>query len=197
MSVPPVLAAIASVLALDFAKYLEHLTMHRVPLFWRVHRMHHTDVDFDISVGFRFHPIEALISATWSLTVITLLGAPALAVVVWHAALLVNATFAHGNVRMPAGLDGVIRTITVTPDMHRVHHSMDEHESGRNLGSLLPWWDRLLGTYVASPSAGLEAMQIGVEGFQERKHLTLPWMLIHPFLRSTGNRAPARRCRRS
>ena len=181
--VPFALACVISVLALDFGKYLEHRVMHRVPLLWRIHRMHHTDVDFDITVGFRFHPIEALISAAWSVSLIILLGAPATAVVVWHAALLVNAAFAHGNVRMPGALDGVIRLITVTPDMHRVHHSIDERESGQNLGSLLPWWDRLLGTYVAAPAAGLDTMQTGVEGFRDPKHLQLHWMLAHPFLR--------------
>jgi sterol desaturase/sphingolipid hydroxylase (fatty acid hydroxylase superfamily) len=194
LHVPHALGWAATLLALDFVKYAEHLGMHRVPLLWRLHRMHHTDVDFDVTVGFRFHPIETVFSTCWTLGVIVLLGAPASAVAAWHAAMLVNAAFAHGNVRMPGALDRVIRLVTVTPDMHRVHHSTDARENGRNLGSLLPWWDRLLGTYVAAPAGFLDAMQIGLDEFRARKHLTLPWMLAHPFLepeqRTPGNREP-------
>jgi sterol desaturase/sphingolipid hydroxylase (fatty acid hydroxylase superfamily) len=185
--VPAALGWVATVLVLDVAKYVEHLAFHRVALLWRVHRMHHTDTDFDFTVGLRFHPLEAVLSTCWTLGVIGLLGLPAAAVAVWHVALLTNAAFAHGNVRMPRALDRVLRLVTVTPDMHRVHHSAVWRESGSNLGSLFPWWDRLFGTYVAAPAAGLDAMQIGLEEFRDRKHLMLPWMLAQPFLGTTSD----------
>jgi sterol desaturase/sphingolipid hydroxylase (fatty acid hydroxylase superfamily) len=189
--VPPVLGSVVAVLVLDIAKYVEHLGFHRVALLWRIHRMHHTDVEFDVSLGFRFHPLEAVLSTGWTLAVIGLMGLPAPAVAAWHVALLANATFAHGNVRMPHVLDHILRLIVVTPDMHRVHHSVVSQESGSNLGSLFPWWDRLLGTYVAAPAGGLDAMRIGVEEYSDRKHLALHWMLAHPFLRTI---LPPRSC---
>jgi sterol desaturase/sphingolipid hydroxylase (fatty acid hydroxylase superfamily) len=187
VAVPTAVGWIATALALDFAKYLEHLSFHRIGLLWRIHRMHHVDVDFDVTVGFRFHPIEAVLSIGWTLAVIALLGLPASAVAVWQLALLANATFAHANVRMPRALDRVLRLMTVTPDMHRVHHSAVWRESGSNLGSVFPWWDRVFGTYIAAPRDGLEAMQIGLEEFRDPKHLRLHWMLAHPFLRTSAS----------
>jgi len=180
---PAILGWIVTALALDVAKYAEHRAFHRVGLLWRIHRMHHTDVEFDVTLGLRFHPIEAVLSTGFTLAVIGVLGLPAPAVATWHVVALVNGAFAHGNVRMPRTIDRILRVVTVTPDMHRIHHSAVPVESGRNLGSVFPWWDHLFRTYVAEPAAGLDAMRIGVEEFAARKHLTLPWMLAHPFLR--------------
>ena len=182
VSLPGAVTAVAAILLLDVAKYAEHRTFHRVRLLWRVHRMHHTDVDFDVTLGLRFHPIEVVLSTCWSVSVIGLLGLPVAAVAIWHVVLLANAAFAHGNVRMPGGLDRALRLVTVTPDMHRVHHSAAGEESGSNLGSLFPWWDWMLGTYVAAPAAGIDAMRTGIDDYRHAKHQTLPWMLAHPFL---------------
>jgi len=180
--VPPLLGFVAGLLVMDLAKYVEHLTLHRLPWLWRIHRMHHSDVEFDVSLGFRFHPIEGVLSTSFSFAVIALGGLPVSAVTAWSVIVLANTAFTHGNVRMPRRLDQALRLVTVTPDMHRVHHSIVVEESGRNLGSLFPWWDRLFGTYVAAPAGGLDAMRIGVEDFTDEKHLMLHWMLAHPFL---------------
>ena len=182
VSLPGAVTAVTAFLVLDLAKYAEHWAFHRVGFLWRVHRMHHTDVDFDVTLGLRFHPIETVLSTCWSVSVIGLLGLPPAAVAAWHVAVLANAAFAHGNVRMPGALDRALRLVTVTPDVHRVHHSAAGEESGSNLGSLFPWWDRMLGTYVAAPAAGIDAMRTGIDDYRDAKHQTLPWMLAHPFL---------------
>jgi sterol desaturase/sphingolipid hydroxylase (fatty acid hydroxylase superfamily) len=174
---------IVSPLVLDFCKYFEHRALHRFSVLWRVHRVHHTDQDFDVTVGLRFHPIEALLFACWPLGVIGLLGLPVSGVAAWHLAGLVNAAFSHANVRIPERLDRAIRLVTVTPDMHRIHHSAVAREGNSNLGNLFPWWDQLFGTYIVAPHGGLDAMPIGVAEFRDPKHLSLPWMLVHPFLR--------------
>src|SRR5262245_29705684 len=121
---PPLLGFVAGLLALDFAKYVEHLTLHRIPWLWRLHRMHHSDVEYDVSLGFRFHPIEGVLSTGFSFAVIALGGLPTSAVAAWSVITLANTAFTHGNVRMPRILDRVLRWITITPDMHRVHHSI-------------------------------------------------------------------------
>ena len=182
VSLPAAIAVAASVLVLDAAKYLEHLAFHRLAFLWPIHRMHHSDQDFDFTVGFRFHPAEALLSTGWSLLTIALLGAPSAGVAVWQLAALGSAAFAHANVSIPSTLDRVLRLVIVTPDLHRVHHSSVQRESGSNLGSLFSWWDRLAGTHVRAPEAGLDGMRIGLDEFRVRKHLTLPWMLLHPLL---------------
>lgn len=179
---PTALAWVITLLVLDLGRYIEHLALHRVPLLWRVHRTHHTDMDFDVTVGFRFHPIESVLFTCWPLGVIALLGLPASGVVMWQVALLINSVFSHANVRMAGSLDRVIRLVAVTPDMHRVHHSTDARESESNLGSLFPWWDRLFGTYVTLPASKLETMPIGVAALQDPKYLSLHWMLALPFL---------------
>src|SRR5262245_58151622 len=178
--VPGTIGVTLTVLLLDLAKYIEHRAFHHLAFLWRVHRMHHTDVDFDFTVGFRFHPIEAVLSVAWTFTVIALLGPAPAGVAIWQTALLINGVFAHANARMPGGLDRAIRLFTVTPDMHRVHHSTVWQESASNLGSVFPWWDRLFGTYIASPKGGLVGMHVGIEEFRERRYLTLPGMLLHP-----------------
>jgi sterol desaturase/sphingolipid hydroxylase (fatty acid hydroxylase superfamily) len=172
---------IASVLILDFSIYLQHVVFHAVPALWRLHRMHHADLEFDVTTGLRFHPIEILLSMGIKFGVVAALGAPAVAVLIFEVLLNATSMFNHGNVRMPAGLDRALRWIVVTPDMHRVHHSVLPHETNSNFGFNLPWWDRLLGTYRAQPGAGHEAMTLGIEQFRDPGDLRLDRLLIQPF----------------
>jgi len=180
VAVPRAVAVVASVVALDFAIYLQHVLFHAVPALWRLHRMHHADLEFDVTTGLRFHPVEILLSMGIKLGVVAMLGPPALAVLIFEVLLNATAMFNHGNVRIPAGLDRLLRWIVVTPDMHRVHHSVRPAETNSNFGFNLPWWDRLLGTYRAQPAAGHEAMTIGIEQFRAPRELWLDRMLIQP-----------------
>lgn len=175
------IALVASLLLLDLAIYLQHVMFHAVPALWRLHRTHHADLDFDVTTGLRFHPIEILVSMGIKLAVIAALGPPAIAVLIFEVLLNATAMFSHSNVRMPAGVDRVLRYIVVTPDMHRVHHSIHPQETNSNFGFNLPWWDRLLGTYRAQPKEGHERMTIGIEQFRTRHDLRLDQMLIQPF----------------
>ena len=170
-----------AVAALDLVIYLQHVLFHAVPVLWRLHRMHHADLEIDVTTGARFHPIEILLSMGLKLGVVAALGAPAVAVLAFE--LLLNATsmFNHSNVRMPGWLDRCLRWIVVTPDMHRVHHSIVVRETNSNFGFNLPWWDRLFGTYRAEPAAGHEAMIIGIEQFREPAEQRLDRMLTQPF----------------
>jgi len=188
LDAPTWVGIIASVVFLDFAIYLQHVMFHAVPALWRLHRMHHADLDFDVTTGARFHPIEILLSMLIKFAVIAVIGAPAAAVIIFEVLLNATAMFNHGNFRLPAGLDRVLRLFVVTPDMHRVHHSIEDHETNSNFGFNLPWWDRLFGTYKDQPDAGHEAMTIGIRDYREPKLATdLPGMLILPFLgRVTG-----------
>ncbi|MDO8678269.1 MAG: sterol desaturase family protein, partial [Acidobacteriota bacterium] len=188
LEAPAWVGIIASVVILDFAIYLQHVMFHAVPALWRLHRMHHADLDFDVTTGARFHPIEILLSMLIKFAVIAVIGAPAAAVIIFEVLLNATSMFNHGNFRLPAGLDRVLRLFVVTPDMHRVHHSIEDHETNSNFGFNLPLWDRLLGTYKAQPDAGHEAMTIGIRDFREPKLASdLPGMLILPFLgRITG-----------
>jgi sterol desaturase/sphingolipid hydroxylase (fatty acid hydroxylase superfamily) len=178
---PGWLAFAASILVLDFAIYLQHVMFHAVPAFWRLHRMHHADLEFDATTGVRFHPVEILLSMAIKLAVVAALGPPAAAVLVFEVLLNGTSLFNHGNVRVPAGIDRVLRWFVVTPDMHRVHHSIHPRETNSNFGFNLPWWDRLLGTYRAQPADGHEAMTIGIEQFRTPGDLRLDRMLIQPW----------------
>jgi sterol desaturase/sphingolipid hydroxylase (fatty acid hydroxylase superfamily) len=182
VDVPVWLTVVVSVLALDLAIYLQHVMFHAVPAFWRLHRMHHADLEFDVTTGLRFHPVEILLSMGIKLAVVAVLGPPAVAVLVFEVLLNATSMFNHGNVRIPPGVDRVLRWLVVTPDMHRVHHSIHPHETNSNFGFNLPWWDRLLGTYRAQPRDGHEAMTIGIEQFRTRRDLWLDRMLIQPLL---------------
>ncbi|MHA1113802.1 MAG: sterol desaturase family protein [Alphaproteobacteria bacterium] len=179
-------AVVVSVALLDLAIYLQHVMFHAVPMLWRLHRMHHADLDFDVTTGARFHPIEILLSMGIKLGVVFVLGAPALAVVLFEVLLNATAMFNHGNLRLPLGLDRVLRWILVTPDMHRVHHSVIPREANSNFGFNLPWWDRLLGTYRAQPAKGHEAMTIGLTQFRDPRELRLDRMLVQPLREGTG-----------
>ena len=183
----------ASVVILDFAIYLQHVLFHAVPALWRLHRMHHADLEFDVTTGLRFHPIEILLSMVIKLTVVVALGAPALAVLIFEVLLNATSMFNHSNVRIPFGLDGLLRWLVVTPDMHRVHHSILARETNSNFGFNLPWWDRLFGTYRAQPAAGHEAMTIGIEQFRDPRELGLDRMLFQPFRGGAGRYPLGRR----
>jgi sterol desaturase/sphingolipid hydroxylase (fatty acid hydroxylase superfamily) len=173
-------AAIASILALDLAIYLQHVMFHAVPALWRLHRMHHADLEFDVSTGLRFHPVEILLSMSIKLAVVAALGPPAVAVLVFEVLLNATSMFNHSNIALPPAADRILRLIVVTPDMHRVHHSVHASETNSNFGFNLPWWDRFLGTYRPQPRDGHESMTIGVEQFRTRRDLRLDCMLIQP-----------------
>ncbi len=178
---PTWLAIIASIVILDFAIYLQHVLFHAVPALWRLHRMHHADQAIDVTTGLRFHPIEILLSMVIKLAVVAALGPPAVAVLIFEVLLNATAMFNHSNIRLPEGVDRVLRLFVVTPDMHRVHHSVIQKETDSNYGFNLPWWDRLLGTYIAQPSKGHEGMTIGFEQFRRVREQWLDKMLTQPF----------------
>lgn len=182
VAAPAWLAVLASVVVLDLAIYFQHRLFHAVPWLWRLHRMHHADLEFDVTTGLRFHPLEIMISMGIKLLVVTALGAPAVAVLIFEVLLNATSMFNHGNVRLPASVDRWLRLLVVTPDMHRVHHSIVRRETDSNFGFNLPWWDRLFGTYRNQPAAGHLGMTIGIEDFRAVHDLRLDCMLIQPFL---------------
>jgi sterol desaturase/sphingolipid hydroxylase (fatty acid hydroxylase superfamily) len=175
------LASLLGFLALDVAIYAQHVAFHKVPLLWRLHRMHHADLDIDVTTGVRFHPIEIVLSMLIKIAVVLALGIPPVAVFVFEVVLNATSMFNHGNVAMPSWLDRVLRLIVVTPDMHRVHHSIAPRETDSNFGFNLPWWDRLFGTYRAAPQAGHDRMTIGLSTFRDRAELRLDRLLTQPF----------------
>jgi sterol desaturase/sphingolipid hydroxylase (fatty acid hydroxylase superfamily) len=179
---PGGLAFVVSVLVLDLAVYLQHVMFHAVPALWRLHRMHHADVEFDVSTGLRFHPLEVALSMGIKLAVVAVIGPPAAAVLAFEVLLNATSMFNHSNIRLPPAVDRILRRVVVTPDMHRVHHSIHPHETNSNFGFNLPWWDRLLGTYRPQPRDGHENMTIGIEQFRTRRDLWLDRMLIQPFV---------------
>jgi sterol desaturase/sphingolipid hydroxylase (fatty acid hydroxylase superfamily) len=156
---------------------------------WRLHRVHHSDLDVDITTGTRFHPFEILISTAIKCAAVAAIGAPAVAVLAFEVVLNATAVFNHANVRLPPGLDGVLRWMVVTPDMHRVHHSIVYNETSSNFGFNLPWWDRLFGTYRAQPAAGQEGMTLGIDAFRTRADLRLDRLLAQPFRGTPGGYA--------
>lgn len=179
-----VLIILISILFLDFAIWFQHLTFHRVPLLWRLHRMHHTDLDIDVTTALRFHPVEILMSMAIKASLILLLGIPVIAVLLFEILLNATAMFNHGNVSLNSRLDKWLRLIIVTPDMHRVHHSWHPEETNSNYGFNLPWWDRLFGTYRAQPKDGHDGMTIGLREFRDPQDHGLPRLLAQPFIKS-------------
>ncbi|OGA25982.1 MAG: hypothetical protein A3I02_11090 [Betaproteobacteria bacterium RIFCSPLOWO2_02_FULL_67_26] len=192
-AVPFPVAVALSIVFLDLVIYLQHLMFHAVPVLWRLHRMHHADLDFDVTTGARFHPIEIALSMLIKFAAIVLLGAPAIAVLAFEILLNATAMFNHANVRIPPAWDRVLRWIVVTPDMHRVHHSVEAPETNSNFGFNLPWWDRLFGTYRAQPAAGHAKMTIGIGQFRTGRDLWLDRMLAIPFQDDAGPYAINRR----
>lgn len=169
------LAVLLSVVAMDFIIYLQHVLVHAVPALWRLHRVHHADLDYDVTTGARFHTLEIILSMLIKFATIVVLGPPVLAVVIFEVVLNAMAMFNHANVRLPLGLDRVLRLLVVTPDMHRVHHSVEDNEANSNFGFNLSIWDRLFGTYIAQPRDGHLGMTIGIHGYRDPKQVS--WLL--------------------
>jgi len=192
-ALPYWLPVVIGVAVLDLVIYLQHVMFHTVPVLWRLHMMHHADLDFDVTTGLRFHPIEMILSMGIKLSVVVVIGAPALAVLIFEILLNTTSMFNHGNIRLPSSIDRKLRLLVVTPDMHRVHHSVTIRETNSNFGFNLPWWDRLLGTYRDQPAAGHEGMTIGLAQFRDPKRLTFLWMLALPFIGKPGEYAINRR----
>ncbi len=170
-----------SVLILDFVIYLQHVLFHFLPTLWKLHRMHHADLDIDVTTGNRFHPLEILISIGIKLATVSLIGPPVIAVVVFEIVLNAAAQFNHGNIMIPGAIDRWLRFYLVTPDMHRVHHSVIPRETNSNFGFNVPWWDRLFGTYRAQPEQGHLGMNIGLKEYRDPSKLTLGRLLLQPF----------------
>lgn len=174
------LAGVASVLLLDMLIYGQHAVFHHIPLFWRLHKMHHTDLDLDVSSGARFHPVEIILSMVIKMLAIVALGPPAWAVIVFEVVLNGTSMFNHSNVRMPLGLDRVLRLLVVTPDMHRVHHSVVIRETNSNFGFNFPWWDRIFRTYRSQPAAGHDRMKIGLANYRKPEELNVLRLIVMP-----------------
>ncbi|HET8760397.1 MAG TPA: sterol desaturase family protein [Nitrospiria bacterium] len=183
---PVLLTVIAALVAMDFVLYLQHVVFHAVPALWRLHMMHHADLDVDVTTGARFHPVEIVLSMLIKLAAVTLIGAPPAAVLIFEVVLNATSMFNHSNVRMPETLDRLLRWIVVTPDMHRIHHSVARDETNSNFGFSLPWWDRLLGTYRPDPAKSQVEMPLGLEQFRDPRELTLAGSLALPFRGGTG-----------
>ncbi|MGE0856911.1 MAG: sterol desaturase family protein [Hyphomicrobiaceae bacterium] len=177
---------IIALLALDLAIWFQHLVSHKLPLFWRLHRVHHADVDIDVTTAIRFHPIEIALSMLWKIVVVFALGAPAGAVILFEVILNGCAMFNHANIALPPTLDRTIRTLVVTPDMHRVHHSVLRREHDSNYGFNLSIWDRIFGTYTDQPEEGHHGMTIGLKPFQSEEPTRLGWSLLLPFRDRNG-----------
>lgn len=183
VEVPAVISVIICFIVLDFAIWLSHVASHKIPLFWAVHRMHHSDVDIDVSTAIRFHPIEIILSMVWKMIIVVILGAPAVAVLIFEIILNGAAMFNHSNIKLPLAIDKILRQFIVTPDMHRVHHSTEHNETDSNYGFNLAIWDRLFGTYIDQPKAGHKAMKIGLNEWQDERPTRLFWSLKVPFIK--------------
>ncbi len=181
LGLPGWAAIIAGVIALDLVIYAQHVVFHHVPVLWRLHRMHHADLDIDVTTGVRFHPLEILLSLAIKMVAVTVLGVPALAVLIFEVLLNATSMFNHSNVALPPRVEPVARWIVVTPQMHQVHHSAQRAETDSNFGFNLPWWDRLFGTYRAEPAAGERDMKIGLPIFRDVADSTVVHLLTQPF----------------
>ena len=182
IDIPIWLAAITAVVIMDLVIYIQHVMVHAIPVLWRLHRVHHADPDYDVTTGARFHTLEIFLSMGIKFCTILLLGPPVFAVIIFEVILNATAMFNHGNIRLPKKIDQVLRLILVTPDMHRVHHSIEDDETNSNFGFSLPWWDRLFGTYRDQPRGGHEGMTIGIRQFREVKDVSwITGMLTLPF----------------
>lgn len=173
---------VVAIILMDLGHFAIHYLFHHVPLLWRMHRLHHTDQDFDVTTGLRFHPGEAVLEHAANLAVILLVGPPILAAMLFALSYLLTTAWVHGNVRMPGDWDRYLRFVLITPDMHRTHHSEVPAETNSNYGGFFSCWDRLFGTYVDAPRAGHAGMIIGLAEFRDERHIRLPWMLINPGL---------------
>ncbi len=177
---------VLSVLALDLTIYLQHVIFHSAPLLWRLHMVHHSDMDIDVTTGVRFHPIEIILSMGIKMAAVLLIGAPPVSILIFEVILNGTSMFNHGNVRFSQRVDSFLRLLVVTPEMHRVHHSTIRWETNSNLGFNFPWWDRLFGTYRDQPANGHLGMTIGLDQYKEPQKLTLPWLILLPFVGKLG-----------
>ena len=194
LQLPALVSVVISVILLDMIIYLQHVMVHAVPVLWRLHRVHHADLDYDVTTGARFHPIEILLSMMIKFASILLLGAPVIAVIIFEVLLNGTAMFNHGNIRLPKSLDRILRWFVVTPDMHRVHHSVEDDEANSNFGFNLPWWDRIFGTYRDQPRGGHQGMVIGIHKYRDARQVDqLPGMLMLPFVGKISDYAINRR----
>lgn len=193
VSSPRWASAVAAVLFLDLVIYFQHVAFHAVPTLWRLHRVHHSDLDFDVTTGLRFHPVEIVASTGIKCVAIAAIGAPPLAVLAFEVLLNATAMFNHANADIPAALDRVLRRVVVTPDMHRVHHSVTYNESSSNFGFNVPWWDHLFGTYRDLPSAGHEGMTLGVDAFRDVADSRIDRLLAQPWRDTPGGYSINRR----
>ena len=180
ISLPGWAGGLASIVILDLVVYAQHVAFHKVPVLWRLHRMHHIDLDIDVTTGARFHPVEIIISMAIKMGAVAALGAPAWSVVAFEVLLNGTSMFNHSNISINLRVDRWIRRFIVTPDMHRVHHSVRIRETDSNYGFNLSWWDRLFGTYRDQPAAGHTAMKIGLANYRDPKWLNIGWMLLVP-----------------
>ncbi|MDT8427863.1 MAG: sterol desaturase family protein [Pseudomonadales bacterium] len=187
LEMPAWVAVLIAVVVLDFTIWVQHVLFHAVPALWRLHRMHHADLDFDLSTGLRFHPLELLLSYGVKATVVVAIGAPVLAVLIFEIILNSLALFNHSNVRLPLAIDRVLRRLIVTPDFHRVHHSWHADETNSNFGFNLSLWDRFLGTYRPQPRDGHTSMTIGLKEFRDPAWERFDRMLIQPFMQDSGS----------
>lgn len=194
LELPYWLAFVFAVIALDLTMYLQHVMVHAIPLLWRLHRVHHADLDVDVTTGARFHPIEVIVSMLIKLSAIAFLGAPAGAVITFEILLNGLAMFNHGNVRIAPAFDRALRWFVVTPDMHRIHHSIERDETNSNFGFNVPWWDRIFGTYREHPRAGHDQMALGIPTYREPRRCDRLWsMLAMPFWSRPRDQSAPRR----
>ncbi len=181
VELPFILSIIFAVLLMDLAIYLQHIIFHKVEFLWRLHRMHHADLDFDVTTGLRFHPVEILLSFAVKVVVVLFIGAPLVAVLLFEILLNSTSIFNHANICIPKKVDSLLRKFVVTPDMHRVHHSIIREETDSNFGFNVPWWDYIFKTYRAQPAAGHTEMAIGIENFRQPRELWLDRLMLQPF----------------
>lgn len=186
VDLPTWLTVLLAVLVLDLVIYLQHVMFHAVPALWRLHMVHHADLDFDVTTGLRFHPIEIILSMLIKMATVAALGPPVIAVFIFEIALNATAMFNHGNIRLSTAIDRILRLLLVTPDMHRVHHSILIRETSSNFSFNFPWWDRLFGTYRSQPVAGHKEMLIGVSQIRKKEDVTLFRLLLLPFIGRPG-----------
>ena len=188
------LAVILTIIAMDFVIYIQHVMVHAIPLLWRLHRVHHADLDYDVTTGARFHTLEIILSMLIKFATVLLLGPPVVGVILFEVILNATAMFNHANIRLPASVDRWLRLVLVTPDMHRVHHSVEDNETNSNFGFSLTWWDRLFGTYIAQPRKGQLGFTIGIHKYRDENQVDrLPGMLMLPFIGKISGYAINRR----
>lgn len=181
VSIDPIAEFVLALIVLDFAVWLQHVLSHKIPFFWRLHRVHHSDVHVDVTTALRFHPLEIIISILWKATFVLCFGVSALAILWFEIVLNASAQFNHANIHLPKTLDRIVRVLIVTPDMHRIHHSVDRAESNQNFGFCLSVWDKLFGTYKSQPELGHKRMTIGQSQWRNPKDQNASSLLLQPF----------------